>query len=105
MNSRGNQRIRAGRRAALMRVRFEVDIKRSSAGLATGPFQGENFCVLYAIVSVDACACDLALPVHDDRSHMGIGRGEADALTGKVESLVQELLVSGVCGHSGESNT
>ena len=73
MNPSGNQSVRARRRAALMRMRLEIDIERALAGFVTGLLEGENFSVLQTIVRVNAGACDVSMRVDDDRTDMGIG--------------------------------
>src|SRR4051794_23215102 len=45
MDARLDQRVRAGRGASLMSMRFEIDVERSAARLRTCCFQGEDFCV------------------------------------------------------------
>src|ERR1700693_2859542 len=68
LNSGGDHRIRARRRTAAMGTRLEVNVERGSACLLTRVFEGTNFGMLYAIVSVGSGADDIALRVHDDRA-------------------------------------
>ena len=49
--------------AALMRARFEVDVKSCAAGLVAGLLQGQHFSVLDAGESVRAFADDPSLAV------------------------------------------
>ena len=73
-NSRRSQRIRARRRAPLMRVRLQIDVKSSAASLAARRFQRENFRVLDAFKSVRAFTDYLAFAIHNHGPHTGIGR-------------------------------
>ena len=98
-NSGGDQSVGARGRAALVRVGLEIDVERASASLVAGPFEGDHFSVLHAIVGVNTRAHDAALRVDDHCANIRIGRRQSDALPREVERAVQEFLVSRVIGH------
>ena len=59
-NAGGDDGVGAGPGAALMRARFEVDVKSCAAGFVAGLLQRQNFGVLDAVKSVRAFADHLA---------------------------------------------
>ena len=74
MNSGSDQSVGAWRRAALVRVGFEIDVEGAAAGFRAGLLEGEHLGVLHAIVGVDASAHDAALRVDDHSADIGIWR-------------------------------
>src|SRR6267143_1210967 len=52
LNARGDERIRARRRTPLVGTRLEINVERGSPCLFTRVFEGTNFGMLQAIVSV-----------------------------------------------------
>ncbi len=58
-NPGGDQGVGTRGRAAVVRVWFEIDVKRAAAGLAAGLFEGAHFGVLHAIVGVNTRARDV----------------------------------------------
>ena len=73
INPSGDQSVRARRRAALMRMWFEIDVERSAASFATGLLESEHFGVLDPTVGVNAGTCDFALGINNDRADIRIG--------------------------------
>ena len=74
MNPGSDQGVSARGRAALMRMRFEIDIECSAASFAAGLLKRQNFGVLSVIVGVNPRARDLSVRINNDRSDVGIGR-------------------------------
>ena len=74
MNPGSDQSVSARGRAALMRMRFEIDIERSAASFAAGLLKRENFGVLSAIVGVNPGSLRFSVRINNDRSDIGIGR-------------------------------
>ncbi len=79
-NPGGDQSVSARGRAALVRVWFEINVQRSPASLAPSALERAHLSVLYAVVGVDSRPHDAASPVDDDRTNVGIGRRQSDAL-------------------------
>ena len=101
MNARRDQRVRAGRGAAVMGVGFEVDVERAAAGFAAGGFESEDFGVLDTSVGIRSRADDVALGVGNDRADIRVGRSESDALARKFKCAAKKFVVGGD-GHSKE---
>src|ERR1700680_4426891 len=83
-----------------MRVGFKVYVQCGVAGPVAGLLESKYLGVFHSLVSVDTCAHDAAVRVDDDRADAGIGRGQSDTLARQLKRTVQELLVSGMVGHS-----
>ena len=73
-NSGSDQSVGARGRAALVRVRFEIDVERAATSFVGGLLEGDHFGVLHACESVYTRACDVALRVDDDCADVGIWR-------------------------------
>ena len=65
MNARLDQSIGAGRCSPLMRVRFQIDIKRPAARPGPGLFQRQDLGVLQALVGIGSCAGNIAARIGD----------------------------------------
>src|SRR6185369_11547487 len=70
-----DQRIDAGRRAALVRAGLQVEIECGTSRLLAGLREGDNFGVVETGVGVEAAAYDFAI-AHQDRSYQRIGAGQ-----------------------------
>ena len=84
-----DQRIGAGRRAALVRAGLQVEVERGAARLLAGLRQGDDFGVLQPGVGVEAAAHHFAV-AHQHRAHHGIGTGQRRALARQVEGFAHE---------------
>ena len=84
-----DQRIGAGRRAALMRARFECDVERGSARLRASFFERDHFGVLGLRVGVKSAPDDLAV-LHQYGADGRIRAGAAQALAGQFQRFVHE---------------
>ena len=73
MNAGGDQSVRAWRCSALMRVRFEIDVERSTAGTIASVLEGPYFSVFHALIAIGASARDDALRIDDDRADVRTG--------------------------------
>src|SRR5579862_8745529 len=100
-----DERIRAGRRAALMSVGLKVDIERGSTSFRTGRFEGKNFGMLHAVVGVGSGSDYGPLSICDHGAYIRIGRGQAQAFARQLQSALDELIVGGVSRHSGRNLT
>ena len=78
-----------------MRMGLEIDVERAAAGFAAGLLEGQDFCVFYAVVGVNALAYDIAARINDDGTDARIGRSKADALTREFECAMKMLFVGG----------
>src|SRR5205085_5764023 len=65
-DARAYQRLRAGRRAPRVCVRFERDVGGRAARAFARLFERERLCVIHALVDVEALADHLAARVYDD---------------------------------------
>ncbi len=74
LDSGGDDRVGARRRAALMRTRLESQVERGATRQFTGLFESENFGVLHAGPGVKTASDDHVI-AHDDGAH---GRIRAD---------------------------
>src|SRR5579863_3380533 len=79
-DSGSDQGISTRGRPALMRMGFEIDVQRAAAGLAAGLLESLHFGVLHTIVSINTCACDVALCVDDNSTDVRIWRGQSSTL-------------------------
>lgn len=102
MDSCSDQCIGTGRRAALMRVRFEIDIKRPAARLRARGFESEHLRVFQAAVGIYSCTDLVAMRVGNHSADIRIGGSETDPLAREFESAVKKLFVGGVGGHVGK---
>ena len=86
----------------MVRAGLQIDVQRAALGFVASVFKSQNFGMLHTVVSVSTRADDGAMCVRNKRADKGIGRSQANALTGKIERKVEKLFVSGVIGHSPE---
>ena len=91
MNACRDQRVGARSSAALMRMRFEIDVERAAAGSFTRGLEGLDFGVILASVAVGSSADDLAAAIGDDRADVGIGSGESVSGACEFEGAVEEM--------------
>ena len=75
MNARLDQPMGAGWRAPLMRVRFQIDIKRTAARPGSGLLQRKDLGVLQALVGIGSCAGNIAARIGDYGADIRIRRG------------------------------
>ena len=80
----GDDGVRAGRRAALVRARLQVEVQRGAARALAGLRQRDDFGVLHARVGVEAAAHHLAV-AHQHGAHHGVRAGQRAALARQVE--------------------
>ena len=66
-----------------MRAGFEVDEEGAAAGASGGFFEGQDFGVFYAFVSMGTFADFFAGGIDDYCANHRVGRSEADAGTGQ----------------------
>ena len=86
-----NQGVGAGRRAALVGARLQVQVERGAARLLAGLRQRDHLGVLDAGVGVEAAAHHFAI-AHQHGAHHGIRAGQRPALARQVERFAH------VCG-------
>ena len=89
MNSGGDEGVGAGRSAALMGVRFEVDVESGAARFCRRRLPGREFRRASRRVGVGSGADDVAVRVGDNGADVGIGRGQADALARQFQGAVE----------------
>ena len=94
-----DQRIDAGRRAALVRAGLQIEIERGAARLLAGLRERDNFGVMEPGVGVEAAAHDFAI-AHQDRAHQRIGAGQRPAFARQVERFAHVLR-----GHFSKSDS
>ena len=105
MDAGGNQRVGARRRASLMSMRFEVDVKRCPARFLARCFESEDLGVLHATIRVASAAHDVALSISDDRADVRIGRGQSQTLAREFQRAVKKRFVGEVRRHPGRNLT
>ncbi len=88
-----DQRVGAGRRASLVRVGLEVDVKRAAARLRPSCLERENLGMLHARVGIGSCTHNVAVRVSDDRAHVRIRRGLTYSGARQFECAVKMLFV------------
>jgi hypothetical protein len=69
----------------MVRARFQIDVKRSAPSLVAGVLQCANLGVLDACVGMSSSADNVPVPVYNDGAYVRIGRGQANALAGKIQ--------------------
>ncbi len=89
-----DDRIRAGRSAAVMAARFQVHIQRSAARPRPGCFQCQHLRVRHAGLFMPARTDDRPVP-DDDATDPRIGCRRVEAAPGKFERLPHEFMVGG----------
>ena len=82
-----------------MGTRLKINVERGSACLVPRVFEGTNFGMLYAIVSVGSGADDIALRVHDHRAHPRIGRCKPRGMAGEIQRTAEKSLVGNAVCH------
>ena len=78
-----------------MRVRFEIDVERAAARLVAGLFESAALQRASRRRRYKRLCPRCCLRIDNDRTDVGIGRGQSDALARQVERAAQKLLVSG----------
>ena len=68
-NTGGNNGVRARSGTALVRARLQIDVEGRAAGLLASLFEGNDFSVLHAIISVRATAKHGALIINNDSAN------------------------------------
>ena len=94
-----DQRVHAGRSAALVRAGLQVEIEGGAARLLAGLREGDDFGVVEPGVSVEAAADHFAL-AHQDGAHQGVGTGQRPAFARQVERFAHVL-----SGHFSKSDS
>ena len=94
-----DQRVDAGRRAALVRAGFQVEIEGGAARLLAGLRERDDFGVVEAGVGVEAAAHHFAF-AHQDGAHQRIGTGQRPAFARQVERFAHVLR-----GHFSKSDS
>ena len=84
----GDDRAGARRSAALMRARFESQVKGGASRPLAGFVQCEYFGVFHSGPGVETAPDDRVV-AHDDGAHGGIGAHPAQALGGEIERLFE----------------
>ena len=98
-HARGDQRLRARRRAPLVRAGLERHVRRGSAGRAAGLVQRHDLGVRLARALVETLAHDLP-PAHQHAAHARVRRRRVQAVPGELERPHHVVvIVGGEDGH------
>src|SRR6185437_6163778 len=93
LDARSNQRVSAWRRAALMAMRFKVEIDGAAACARSSLLKRQNFGVLQAVKGIKAFAHDLAGAVCNDRADASARRRKTAAPERKLQCPAHESFV------------
>src|ERR1043166_6809396 len=92
-DTRSNQRIRAGGRAALMALRLKIEIDGAAVCVRSSLLKRQNLCVLQPVKCVEAFANELSSAIYYYCTDASAGRRKSTAAEREIQRPPHEVFV------------